>query len=152
MEASVTDSRAAGLYALAFLPVGAAAVALSGWVMDLSRHQAPGAPSGVAEWTLNMVPALATGLVAYFALARFVGAGRATGRALAGHARRTAVLYLVAVGLGVILLHDARSPDFWSLGQLVLWVWLAAIAGIVADGLTALRRRGNEAVDDRGGI
>jgi hypothetical protein len=43
------------------------------------------------------------------------------------------VLYVVALGLGVILLHDAPSPDFWSLGQLVLWPWLAAVAGIVAD-------------------
>ncbi len=137
----MTQNRAAGLYALAFLPTGAAAVALSGWVMDLSRHQAPGAPSGVGGWTLNIVPALATGLVAYFALARFVVARHPEASSFAGHARRSTALYLVALVLGAVLLHDARHPDFWSLGQIVLWLWVAAAAGILADALTVLRRR-----------
>lgn len=118
----MTESRAAGLYALVFLPAGAVALALSGWVMDLSTRQAPRAPSGIEGWTLNVVPALATGLLVYFALGVFVGAGYATRPWFAGHARRSAVLYLVAVGLGALLLHDAGSPDFWSFGQLVLWV------------------------------
>jgi hypothetical protein len=43
----VTESRAAGLYALALVPAGGVALAVSGWVMDLSKHQAPGLPSGV---------------------------------------------------------------------------------------------------------
>lgn len=137
----MTERRITGLYALAFVPLGGAALAVSGWVMDLSMHQAPGLPSGVDGWALNIVPAFAVGLLGYLALAHFVGAGRSGGSALRGHARRSAALYLVALGLGVLLLHDARSPDFWSMGQLVLWLWLAAAAGIVADGLAVLHRR-----------
>jgi hypothetical protein len=137
----MTKSRAAGLYALALVPAGSVALAVSGWVMDLSKAQAPGLPSGVDGWAINTVPALAAGLLVYLALARFVGAGHAGGHSLGGHARRSAALYLVALGLGALLLHDGRSPDFWSFGQLVLWLWLAAVGGIVADGLTVLHRR-----------
>jgi len=31
-------------------------------------------------------------------------------------------------------LHDGPRPEFWSFGQLVLWLWVASVAGIVADG------------------
>jgi hypothetical protein len=131
----VTDSRAAALYAAVFIPAGALAVALSSWVMDLSMQQAPRAPSGVDGWTLNIVPAFVVGLLSYFALSRFAGAGRTQGRSLSRHFLRSAALYLIVVGLGAVLLHDAGSPEFWSMGQIVLWLWLAALGGIVADGL-----------------
>jgi len=130
----VTNSRAAVLYAAVFVPAGALAVALSGWVMDLSMHQAPRAPSGVDGWTLNIVPPFVIGLLAYFALTRFAGAGRQS-HSFSGHFLRCAALYLIVVGLGAVLLHDAGSPDFWSMGQIVLWLCLAALGGIVADGL-----------------
>ena len=98
-------------------------------------------PSGLDGWALNVVPPLAAGLVIYLILARVVQA-RLTGTSSRGrHVRRGGWLYLVALGLGVLLLHDGPSPDFWSFGQLVLWPWLAAVAGIVADGLTAVRWR-----------
>jgi hypothetical protein len=132
VEASVTDGRVAAIYALALVPAGGLAVAASAWVMDLSK-QPLGQPSGLDGWALNIVPALTAGLLVYLGLARVVGARTRIGRSLGGHVRRTAVLYVVALGLGAILLHDAPSPDFWSLGQLVLWPWLAAVAGIVAD-------------------
>jgi hypothetical protein len=137
----VTDRRVAALYAFAFVPVGGVALAVSGWVMDLSMHQAPRAPSGVDGWALNLVPAFAVGLLAYLSLARFVGAGSPGGHWLRAHARRSAALYLVALGLGVLLLHDGPRPEFWSFGQLVLWLWVASVAGIVADG-SAVRSRG----------
>lgn len=137
----MTQNRATILYALSLLPVGAVAVALSGWVMNISGNQAPRTPSGLAGWALNIVPALATGLLAYFGLARFAGAARSGSSSFAAHAKRTAVLYLVALGLGVVMLHDAGSPDFWSLGQLVLWLWLVAVGGIVADAFTVLQTK-----------
>ncbi len=137
----MTDNRAAGVYALAFVPIGGAAVALSGWLMDLTSQQSSRAPAGVSAWAANIVPALVVGLLGYFALARFVGARLDDGRTFAAHARRSAALYLVAVVLGAVLLHDAGSQDFWSLGQLVLWPWLTAVAGIVADAVTMLQRR-----------
>ena len=131
----MTNGRAAALYAAVFVPAGALAVAISGWVMDLSRQQAPRAPSGVAGWTLNIVPAFVVGLFAYFALTRFVGAVRAQAGSRSGHFLRCAALYLIVFVLGAILLHDAGSQDFWSMGQIVLWLWLVALGGIVADGL-----------------
>ena len=134
----MTQNRATILYALTLLPVGAVAVALSGWVMNISGNQAPRAPSGLGGWALNIVPALATGLLAYFALARFVDVTSSGSPSFAAHAKRSAVLYVVALGLGVVMLHDAGSQDFWSLGQLVLWLWLAAVGGIVADALAYL--------------
>ena len=137
----MTENRAAGLYALAFLPTGVAAVALSGWLMDLTTHQSSRAPSGVSELAANIVPAFVVGLLAYFALARFVSARLSDGRTFATHARRCAALYLVAVVLGAVLVHDARSQDFWSFGQLVLWPWLTAVAGVVADAVTMLQPR-----------
>jgi hypothetical protein len=114
--------------------------------MDLSKLSVPGLPSGAGGWSLNVVPSFAVGLLAYLALARFVDAGSAGGHRLRGHARRCAALYLVALGLGVVLLHDGSSPDFWSLGQLVLWLWLVAVAGIVGDGLAVLHGRRRAAV------
>ena len=144
----MTDRHAAVLYAVAFVPAGGVAVALSAWVMDRSGNGAPRMPSGLDGWALNVVPPLAAGLVIYLILARVVHA-RLTGTSSRGrHVRRGAWLYLVALGLGVLLLHDGPSPDFWSFGQLVLWPWLAAVAGIVADGLTAVlwRRRRTTAV------
>jgi hypothetical protein len=137
----VTDRQAAGLYALALLPAGGLALAASGWVMDLTKNQAPGRPSGTLGWTLNVLPALAAGLLVYLALARFVRARRVGANSLGGHVRRSAVLYLAALGLGALLLHDAPSPDFWSLGQLVLWSWLVPVAGVAADASTVLRGR-----------
>jgi hypothetical protein len=113
--------------------------------MDVSGNGSPAAPSGVNGWTLNIVPGLVIGLLTYIPLARYVGAGKAEGRSLAGHARRCATLYVVAVGLGVILLHDAGSPEFWSFGQIMLWVWFVAVAGIMADGITVMRQRQRDA-------
>jgi len=137
----VTEVRVAALYTVALVPAGGLALVLSGWVMDLSKHQAPELPSGVDGWALNIVPAFATGLLVFLALAHFLGGTHGAGHSVGRHVRRCAPLYLVALGLGALLLHDARSPDFWHFGQLVLWVWLAALAGIMADGLTVLRRR-----------
>jgi hypothetical protein len=138
---AMTRNRATVFYALAFLPVSAVAVALSGWVMNISNTQAPRAPAGLDGWVLNILPAFATGLLAYLALARFVDVARSGTPSFAGHAKRSAVLYLVAIGLGAVLLHDARSQDFWSFGQFVLWFWLVAIGGIAADALTVLRTK-----------
>jgi hypothetical protein len=108
----VTDRRAAGLYAVTLVPAAGAAVALSGWVMDLSTNQAPGMPSGLDGWALNIVPALAAGLLMFLVLARFVHARLTGAQSLARHVRRSASSYLVALGLGALLLHDGRSPDF----------------------------------------
>lgn len=80
-------------------------------------------------------------LLVYLGLARVFAARLGRGRSLGGHLKRSAVLYVVALGLGALLLHDAPSPDFWSLGQLVLWPWLAAVAGIVADVSSGASRR-----------
>lgn len=136
----MTDGRAAGVYALALAPTAVAALAVGGLVMDLADRSAPGRPSGVGGWVLNIVPALAIGLLSYFALAHFVRPAPGAQHTPAAHARRCAALYLVALGLGVGLVHDAGSPDFWSLGQLVFWPWLVAVGGILADGLIVWRR------------
>ena len=138
----MTDRRVAGLYALALLPAGGLALAASGWVMDLTMHQAPGRPSGLVGWALNALPALAAGLLVYLPLARFVRAGRVGTGSLGGHVRRCAALYAAALAIGVPLAHDASRPDFWSLGQLALWSWLVPVAGIAADAWTARRRSG----------
>lgn len=139
----MTDPRAAAIYALVLVPTSIATLAIGGWVMDLSK-QAPGMPSGVVGWTANILPALLVGLFVYLPLAHFVRPSGGSSHSLATHARRSAPLYVVAVGIGALLVHDAQSPDFWSFGQLVLWPWLAAVAGILADGFTALRRQRND--------
>jgi len=60
------------LYALALVPTVVAALVVSGWVMDVSKHQAPGLPSDAGEWALNILPAFATGLLIFLIVARFV--------------------------------------------------------------------------------
>lgn len=137
----MTDGRAAGLYAVSLVPAIGVAVALSAWVMDLSGNQVPGLPSGLDGWTLNTVPALAVGLSIYLILARVAHAGPTGTHWFGSHVRRSVSLYVVALGLGALLLHDGPSQDFWSWIQIVLWPWLVAVAGIVADGLTARRAR-----------
>jgi hypothetical protein len=142
----MTENRTAGLYALALVPTVAAALVVSGWVMDVSKHQAPRQPSGAGEWALNILPAFATGLLIFLVVARFVRIGQIDASSLRAHVRRSAVLYAVTFALGALLLHDGGSPDFWSLGQIVLWIWVTTVAGIVADAIAALRTRGGGTV------
>ena len=137
----MTPGRAAALYALALLPSSLAALALAGSIMDLSGNSIPRRPSGVDGWLLNLLPALTVGLAAYLALARLLRPAPGARHTLAEHARRCAALYVVAIGLGAGLAHDGGSADFWGMGQIVLWLWLVAIGGIVADGITTRRRR-----------
>lgn len=146
----MTDRRAAGLYAAILVPAGGIAVALSAWVMDLSTNQASGMPSGLDGWALNLIPALAAGLFMYLILAHFVHARLTGTHSFGRHIRRSTAPYLVAFGLGALLLHDGGSPDFWSFGQIVLWPWLVAVAGIVADGMTAVHARRRRATAEAG--
>jgi len=140
-RASLTDKRVAGVYGGAFVVVAVAAVAASAWVMDLSHRGGQGAPEGIEGWLLNLLPSLCIGAAAYLGLARtLVGAGGSPDR-WRRHLLRTAVLYLVAVGFGILMLHDGSNPDFWRFGQLVLWPWAAAVGGIAADAIVACRAR-----------
>ena len=124
---------------MAFVVVAVAAVAASAWVMDLAHRGGQASPSDIEGWILNIVPSLAVGLAAYLALARAMVPTGAP-RSRRGHLRRCAALYAVALGLGVPLLHDGGNPDFWRFGQLVLWPWVTALAGILGDGLMATPR------------
>ena len=142
----MTQNRAAGLYTLALVPTVIASLAVSGWVMDVSKHQAPGLPSGPGEWALNILPAFATGLLIFLIVARFVRIRPLDGTSLRAHVRRSTALYVVTLGLGALLLHDGGSPDFWSLGQIVLWIWVTAVGGVVADAITELLQRGRAVV------
>jgi hypothetical protein len=120
-----------------------AAIAASAWVMDLSHLQAPRPAWDATGSLLNVVPSLLVGFLGYLALARWAGPAAPGRDARRAHLRRSRALYVVVLVLGVLLLHDGGSPDFWSFGQLVLWPWVTAVAGVLADGLTALRGRGH---------
>jgi hypothetical protein len=135
----MTDRRAAAVYALVLLPTWFATLAVGGWVMDVWK-QTPRLPSGVFGWAINILPASLIGLLVYLALGFVMRPSRPGLHPFAVHARRSAPLYAVALALGALILHDAGSPEFWSFGQLALWIWLATVAGIIADGLTVLRR------------
>ena len=137
---SLPENRVAGLYALAFLPAAGAALVASGWVMDRWQRQAPGPPSDTAGWLLNVLPSLSVGLVVYLALAHALVSASPGRHSRRAHLRRSVALYVAVLGLGALLLHDGGSPDFWRFGQLVLWPWVTAVAGIVADVLTTIRR------------
>ena len=121
------------------------AIAASAWVMDLTHLQAPRPAWDATGWLLNVLPSLAIGFLGYFALGRWVSPATPGRGSRGGHLRRSAALYVVVIALGVLLLHDGGSPDFWSFGQLVLWPWVTAIAGILADGLTTIRQRRRDA-------
>ena len=136
---ALTPGRIAAIYGAAFIVVAVGAVAASAWVMDLTHRGGQGSPSGIEGWMLNIAPSLAVGLAAYFGLAwALLPAGMSWSRR--AHLRRTAALYGVALLFGVLLAHDGSNPDFWRFGQLVLWPWATAVAGIAGDGLAALRR------------
>jgi hypothetical protein len=126
---------------VAFVPVAGVAIAASAWVMDLSHRQAPRPAWDVTGWLLNVLPSLVIGFLGYLALGRWVSPPTQDRGSRGAHLRRSAALYVVVIALGVLLLHDGGSPDFWSFGQLVLWPWVTAIAGILADGLTTIRQR-----------
>lgn len=137
----LTDNGVAGVYALAFVVVAVAAVAASAGVMDLFHRGGQGAPGDLEGWLLNLLPSLFVGAAAYLGLARAVVRGGTSPHPWRSHLRRCAGLYLVAVGLGILLLHDGGNPDFWRFGQLVLWPWATALAGILADGVTTRASR-----------
>lgn len=109
--------------------------------MDLSHRGGQGAPDGLTGWLLNLLPSLGVGAAAYFGLARaLVGSGGSPNR-WRTHLLRTAALYVVALGFGILMLHDGSNPDFWRFGQLVLWPWATAVGGIAADAIMASRVR-----------
>lgn len=140
---SLTDNGVAGVYAVAFVVVAVAAVAASAGVMDLFHRGGQGAPGDLEGWLLNLLPSLGVGAAAYLGLARAALRGGASPHPWRRHLRRSAALYVVALGLGILLLHDGGNPDFWRFGQLVLWPWAAAVAGIAADAMAAARIRGD---------
>jgi hypothetical protein len=140
---SLTDNGVAGVYAVAFVVVAAAAVTASAGVMDLFHRGGQGAPGDLEGWLLNLVPSLCVGAAAYLVLARAVLGGDASPHPWRRHLRRSAALYVVALGLGILMLHDGGNPDFWRFGQLVLWPWVAALAGIIADAMAVARTRGD---------
>jgi hypothetical protein len=121
--------------------VAVAAVAASAWVMDLSHRGGQGAPDGLTGWLLNLLPSLGVGTAAYFGLARALVRSGGSPDRWRRHLLRTALLYVVAVGFGVLMLHDGSNPDFWRFGQLVLWPWATAVGGIAADAIMSSRVR-----------
>lgn len=136
----MTSGRAAAIYAVALVFVAGIALLVTGSLMDLAGAT-PHRPAGFFQWSLNVVPPAIVGLGSYAWLSRLVARRQANGHSLANHVRRCSPLYLVAVVVGAPLIHDAPSQDFWSLGQLVLWPWLATVAGIAADASTTLGGR-----------
>jgi hypothetical protein len=140
---SLTDNGVAGVYVVAFVVVAVAAVAASAGVMDLFHRGGQGAPGDLQGWLLNLLPSLFVGAAAYLGLARAVVRGGASPHPWRSHLHRSAGLYVVAVGLGILLLHDGGNPDFWRFGQMVLWPWAAAVAGIAADAMVVARIRGD---------
>jgi len=131
----------AAVYAATFVPVAGVAIVASAWVMDLSHRGGQGAPGGLEGWLLNALPPLGVGFVGYLGLGRWLvtaAPGRDPRRA---HLLRCAALYVVVLLLGAVLVHDGGNPDFWRFGQLVLWPWATALAGILADGVTARASR-----------
>ena len=135
----LTDGRISAIYAAAFVVAAVAAVAASAWVMDATHRGGQGSPSGMEGWILNVVPSLVVGLAAYLGLAHaLIPPG--TPWSWPRHLRRGVALYGVALLFGVLIVHDGSNPDFWRLGQLVLWPWVTALAGILGDGLASLRR------------
>ena len=130
----MTDGRAAAVYTLALPFAAGATLVIGGWIMDVF-HQIPRRPHGLAGWILNVVPPLVVGVMVYYVLARVVGARRPSTHPVRAHVLRSVSLYVVALGLGVLMVHDAGKPEFWQFGQLVLWVWLTAVGGILTDAL-----------------
>jgi hypothetical protein len=123
--------------------VTVAAVATSAWVMDATHRGGQGAPDGLNGWLLNLLPSLGVGAAAYFGLARALVRSGGSPDRWRRHRLRTVALYFVAVGFGVLMLHDGSNLDFWRFGQLVLWPWATAVGGIAADAIGASRVRGD---------
>ena len=130
----MTNGRAAAVYSLVLPFAAGATLVIGGWLMDVF-HQIPRRPHGLDGWTLNVVPPLIVGVTVYHVLARVVGARRSSTHPVRAHVLRSVSLYAVALGLGAPIAHDIGKPEFWQFGQLVLWVWLTAVGGIVTDAL-----------------
>jgi hypothetical protein len=140
MENVMSSGRAAALYAIVWIVVAAGAVIVTGTLFDL-LHFTSRRPGSAGEWLLNVLPPAVLGFGVYWWLSGVVCRRQPQGRSPAMHFRRMSLLYLIAVPAGAVVLHDAPSQDFWGLGQLLLWPWLATVAGIAADAFTTLRGR-----------
>ena len=105
----LTDNGVAGVYVVAFVVVAVAAVAASAGVMDLFHRGGQGAPGDLQGWLLNLLPSLFVGAAAYLGLARAVVRGGTSPHPWRSHLRRSAALYLVALGLGI--------PGSWPTGS-----------------------------------
>ena len=132
----MTNGRAAAVYSLVLPFAAGATLVIGGWIMDVF-HQIPRRPHGVTGWMLNAIPPVIVGVTVYYVLARLVGARRSSTHPVRAHVLRSVSLYVVALVLGVPIVHDISKPEFWQFGQLVLWVWLTAVGGIVTDALWA---------------
>lgn len=134
----VGSLRISGLYAALLVPVGLVAVVLSIAGVEGSQHLAPRLARRALLVPANLVPPLAAGLAAYFALGRWLARREQLARGIVAHAIRAWPLYTVALWLGALLLVEVISHDgFTPTSQLILWPLLGAIGAILGDMLAA---------------
>ena len=124
------NARIAFTYTHMFVPIALAAALLCGVVIEASNTLLSSSPAWIG-WPLNLAPSSLVGFGGYALIARRHRA--IATRSVRGHLVRASVLYMLAIGLGILLMRGQRYADFWMVAQLMLWPWIVALAGIVAD-------------------
>jgi hypothetical protein len=125
------DLYTAGLYLAVFLPVAVLAIIVAYVSLGVAGAVLPRFSAAWLGLLLNILPAAATGALAYRALARW----RTVGGGWHNHVVRASPLYLLTVALGALMVIGFRNPrsGFGLVAQLVVWPLAAAIGGVVSD-------------------
>ena len=131
-----SNSRAALCYVAALPLAIIAAFALTSLVLEAAKSTPP------AMWfdlLINIIPALAAGLLVYGIAARWLSQRGWLLPGRAAHAIRASPLYLLTLLAFAAIVVGWSSPDFWMVAQFPLWTGLAAFSGLVLDAFLSMR-------------
>ena len=127
----MTDFGRAGIYAAAWVPATALAIAAEGlaieWVNSISRSS-----SWAVDLSVNLLPALLAAFLVFLPVAYYLHRNGSPA-SISAHLLRGSILYVLVVILALVVITSWRNPDFWLFGQLLIWPGVAAIAGLAAD-------------------
>ena len=141
MTTKLRISKAEFLTAVAYAVAAAVTIALAivfEWLAFKATRQWPW--RDLPSWlglALNIVPSVVAGVLVYTVTA-FATQQWIQGALASRWFARWMLPLLAASWLLILILMNWSSPDFWLIGQLLIWPFTALVAGMVAEALTTV--------------
>jgi hypothetical protein len=128
-----TYLRATGVYTVALL-----AIVVASWIAPTMALTVADVfwPATHSRWDillLNTLPPFAVGVVGTWSAAAWLRRRDWFRATIIGHVVRVVPFYALAGMSGWVLVVYWNNPDFWLIGQLYYWPWVAVVSGIGAE-------------------